>query len=491
MSGSPDGAARSSLDYDALERLRQNHPGWRLLRADHVAMVVSFLDRTFVEPSVRTLSQAEIVSRLDDHLQVLRQEFGEAAFPKTSAEYLDDWANDRHAWLRKFYPRDTDEPHYDLSSGAQSAIVWLSRLGQRQFVGTESRLMTVLELLRQIMEGTETSPSARVAELERRQRELQDEIDRLKAGGAVALLDPSQIRDRFQQMSDTALGLLSDFRDVEASLSVLDRRMRENIATWDRGKGALIGQMFDERDAIRNSDTGRSFRAFWEFIMAPDRQDALAASLEHVLSLEAVQQLPRDPKLGRIHHHWLNEGETTQRTVGRLSERLRQYLDDRAFLESRRILELVRRIEQVAIAVRDNPPPSSLLELDEPSPDLALPFERPLFTPSVRPILDGAALVEGDEGIDASALFEQVHIDKGALRAHIRQMLQREPSVSLGALIKSRPLEHGLAELLTYLGLATDEPRTVVDESATETFLWTDRAGRARVTRLPVILFQR
>ena len=37
------------MDHDTLEALRDRHPAWRLLRAQHAPMVLSFLGRHFVE----------------------------------------------------------------------------------------------------------------------------------------------------------------------------------------------------------------------------------------------------------------------------------------------------------------------------------------------------------------------------------------------------------------------------------------------------------
>ena len=45
-----------------------------------------------------------------------------------------------------------------------------------------------------------------------------------------------------------------------------------------------------------------------------------------------------------------------QRTVARLSEQLRRYLDDQAWLENRRIMQLIRGVEQSALAVRARRP---------------------------------------------------------------------------------------------------------------------------------------
>ncbi len=81
-----------ALDYDTLDLLRQNHPAWRLLRAQHAPLVASFLQRVFVEPNVRNLSQADLVEALEDELFALRERRGAESFPGTAQGYLNDWA---------------------------------------------------------------------------------------------------------------------------------------------------------------------------------------------------------------------------------------------------------------------------------------------------------------------------------------------------------------------------------------------------------------
>jgi hypothetical protein len=69
----------------------------------------------------------------------------------------------------------------------------------------------------------------------------------------------------------TARELLSDFREVEQNFRNLDRSVRERIALWDGGKGALLETIIGERDAIADSDQGKSFRAFWDFPHVAER----------------------------------------------------------------------------------------------------------------------------------------------------------------------------------------------------------------------------
>ena len=103
-----------------------------------------------------------------------------------------------------------------------------------------------------------------------------------------------------------------------------------------------------------------------------------------VFALKEVDALAPDRRLMRIHYDWLEAGEVAQRTVARLSEQLRRYLDDQAWLENRRIMQLIRGVEQSALAVRDRAPADYFMELEEPAPTIDLAMERPLYQPSVQ-----------------------------------------------------------------------------------------------------------
>ena len=95
-----------NLDFETLDALRKNHPGWKLLLADSAPLVVSFLHRTFVQPNIRAISQGNLAEMLEDELFALRERFGSAAFPRRAQDYLTDWASPERGWLRKFYPQN-------------------------------------------------------------------------------------------------------------------------------------------------------------------------------------------------------------------------------------------------------------------------------------------------------------------------------------------------------------------------------------------------
>ncbi len=65
--------------------------------------------------------------------------------------------------------------------------------------------------------------------------------------------------------------------------------------------------------------------------------------LEKVLDMPSVQSLKPEKRTRRIHHGWLEAGEYTQRAVAQLLQQLKRFLDDHAWLENKRIMEVLQR----------------------------------------------------------------------------------------------------------------------------------------------------
>jgi len=448
----------------------------------------------FIAPNVRVMAAADLAEALEDELFALRQHQGGDPFPRKALDYLNDWASPEKGWLRKFYGQGSDEAQFDLTPATEKAIAWLGTLTERSFVGTESRLLTLVALLRQMAEGSESDPARRIEELQQRRLELDAEIARVLAGD-MPVLDDTGVKDRFQQFIQMARELLGDFREVEHNFRQLDRRVRERIALWEGAKGVLLEEIMGERELIANSDQGRSFRAFWDFLMSSRRQEELTGLLARVLALPQVAELKPDARTRRVHYDWLEAGEHTQRTVARLSEQLRRFLDDQAWLENRRIMDILHGIETKALALRDDPPPGAVMGLAESAVALELPMERPLFNPAMKPLLAELQLETGDADIDAGALYAQVVVDKARLARNIRQALQDRPQVTLRELVDSQPLRLGLAELVAYLQLGSDSGKAAVDEAILEPIGWEAlaRTGEPvqRQARLHRVIFVR
>jgi len=477
------------MSFDEVAWLRDNSPAWRLLRADHAPLVLSFLHQVFVEQNVRSIPAAELASRLDDELYALNERDGEPRrFPKSARAYLDDWAAPEAGWLRKYYPQGTDEPHLDATPAVEKALQWVGGLKEREFVGTESRLNTIIDLLRQIVFGTETDPEQRIAELRRQRQEIDDQIARIQAG-ELGLLDDAAVRDRYQQFAATARELLADFREVEENFRRLDRRLREKIAGWHGGKGELLDDVLGSRESIAGSDQGRSFQAFYDFLLSAARQEELTDLLEAVHGLKDLTG--KDTRLRHIHYEWLDAAERTQAMVRQLSEQLRRFLDDQVWFENRRVIDILRSIESHALQLRDHKNVPLTTEIDAPAPAVTLPMERPLYAPVRKARIDSDNVKPADEETDPAALFEQVYVDPEPLRGVVRHALRKSPQVGLAELIAGNPIRQGVAELVTYLSLKDGAFGLVFDEGHEEQIGWHEADGRERKVTMPRVTFVR
>ncbi len=73
--------------------------------------------------------------------------------------------------------------------------------------------------------------------------------------------------------------------------------------------------------------------------------------------------------------------------------------------------------------------------------------------------------------------------------SNIRRALQTRRQVTLAALTIEFPIQQGLAELATYLKLATQDLHAAIDDDKTEVVAWTDDGGRVRQATLPLIIY--
>lgn len=474
------------MDHATAAYLRANSRAWRLLRADSAPLILHVLGQIFIVDNVRTIAEPDLLSRVDDLLYAVNRTLRDpdtdtAAYPRTARAYVDTWADPAAGWLRKFYPDGSSVAHYDASLDVEQAYTFVTGLGTRSFIGTESRLATIVDLLRDIVTGSDADPGARLAELHRRRDALDAQIAGFDATNPV---DPVVLRDRYQHLASTARELLSDFRAVEENFRTLDRSIRADIAAWDGSKGELLDQIVGERHAIAGSDQGRSFQAFHDVLLSSARRDELTDLLERLVAIDSIEV---DPALGRIHFDWLDAAERTQGTVRLLSEQLRRFLDDKVWLENRRVVELLRSIERAASAVRDlaPPPDQDLPDLPGTAPRLSLPFERPLYAVPTFTGLTATGPVEEDDELEWGALFEQIYVDPARLTATVRTALARRDQVGLTQLLTEHPVTQGVAELVGYLGLSEPDFDVVIDEESTDRVLVIDTDGRPRHVRMP------
>jgi Arc/MetJ family transcription regulator len=126
--------------------------------------------------------------------------------------------------------------------------------------------------------------------------------------------------------------------------------------------------------------------------------------------------------------------------------------------------------------------------IDLPWCDIALPFERPLFTPKAAVTIDDLLCAAAADELDVDELFSQHFVDAARIVQHIEATLLDLGQVSLSELCERMPVQNGLAEVVTYLQLGHERFDVVVDDTVRDTVEWRSD-GRSRSMSLPRVVF--
>lgn len=301
------------------------------------------------------------------------------------------------------------------------------------------------------------------------------------------MLGETAVRERYQQFGATARELLSDFREVGEKFRELDRLAREKIASWGGAKGDLLAELVESRSDIGSSDQGASFQAFYDFLLSQDRQEELSDLLRRTQQLEAVSP---DRRLSTVHHDWAEAAERTQRTVRQISEQLRRFLDDQVWVENRRVVDLVRAIEGLALELKDDAPELGL-ELDVPGLPITLPTERPLYVVRESAEVDSMLAPADEEELDLSALMAQSFVDRARLADNLRALVPQGSAATLSDIVAVHPIEQGAAEIVGYLSLDEYDLRLEMDEAVETVIDYVEGDGSPRRVRMPKVTVSR
>lgn len=458
-------------------RLDQS-PTVRLLRSDNAALILGFLYDAFKSRHRLTVPQNELEAGLGDYLEMVRATHADQ-FLQTPAQYLNLWSDDKHRFLRRYYEVGRDEPVVELTYDCERALEWMETLEAREFVGTESRFLAIFEKLREIADKSDTDPKRRIEELRRKKKAIEDEIKRIKEDGRVDHFNETQVKERFFNILDEARRLISDFRMVEDNFKDTTRQVKEEKLLGSKAKGQILGLVLDADDALQESDQGRSFYGFWEFLRSSDKQQELAALTERVLALPEIESLISQHSaeyadhLRRLKTNLHLVGQKTLGSVHRLSEELKRLLHTESLLENKRVIALIEEIKGQALAAKGTIPARKVFINIDGGIKIELPGSRPLWSPTKATTFLDRRPSQGSDEISQTALAAlvgQFHIDIAVLRQQVAMALRDRTQIKLKELVELYPVEKGLSEVMGYFQIATQDPLHMVNEAITETF---------------------
>lgn len=493
------------FNFEFLEQLKDQSIALKLLRSPHFPLIGSFFYHAFIRKNRRNVPYQELIALLDHYLADINESYqdkeGTEKYPKTARAYIDDWISNKGGYLRKYLPINTDEPECDLLPDVEKALRWLEEMQGKSFVGTESRLKLLLQLIGELVHGTSEDQQSKLATLEQKKTELEQQIQAVKLGMDIGY-SATQVREKMYLIADMSRQLLGDFRQVEANFRELDKDTRKKITLGGLQKGNVLDAVFNDQDIIDDSDEGKSFGAFFELLMHGDMRESMRGDLKALLNLEHSKEFAsNDELLQHLYSYLLEAGAKVNGTKVQITDQLRRYIQEQS-QDNKRILELIREYEAKVHQIDDNMlfnntkfNGKSFVTLDSFQAQVSQFFSRNLYQVKQQESFEQRIdEQQHSDDVDLSKLFEVSHINEFELQKQIDQcMAQHHGQATLAQVIKDYPIQYGLDEVLTYVKLACEQTVAAnINQENEQIVTWqTDQEDLQRQLSLPTITFVR
>jgi hypothetical protein len=464
-----------------------------LLRAKNAPLIISFFQKVFSDANVTTISNNELRSKLEGYLEEISydakdDELDSATlfddFSVKSSQYIEKWSNS--GYLRK-YPDDDGEDLHELTPDSIKVLKWLDELEQREYVGTNSRFKDIFFKLQKMIEQANEDADIRIAELNKKKWDIEEEINLLKNGQKPKVADAIEIQEQFYDLSKMARELLADFGEVEQNFEQIRKEIQRKYTERDIAKGTLLVFALDALDEIDQKPQGKSFKAFWEFLTDEKRQQEFTQLTDKLYLLLNDHDINynNDRFFKHLKRYLQVSGKKVIDSNRKLSEKISRVLSEKNLLERRRAIELIGEIKHtayllVSTGVKED---DFIIIEDDPNINLFDRWEPGAENTNITDILFPGTDKRNDS-VDFSSLFDQFTIDEKKLQERIDKMLQDRIQVSLKEVIEEYGLENGLSEIVGYFSIATSAPHNMILEETREPIL----VGHRKVN-MPMILY--
>lgn len=459
------------LDATTLADILNHTPSVELLRLRNREVIIVFLADTFGGQPGAVASDA-IHARLADLLEYRQLASDEDSDIQTNdtyelkaKKYIQHWTN---SGFLTNYQDERGEVFYELSSHASKTLDWLSSLKKEEYVGTESKFKNIFSQLQELVEFTNDDAQKRLQLLEDKKREIEQQIKRIKKGEDVRVFEEFEIVPRFSQLNQSAKELLSDFKEVEDNFKEITKTIYQKHADGGLTKSDILAFTFEALDELKESQRGKSFYAFWSFLLNPTLQaewEKLVRELYNTLENKGISV--QDKFLKGMKKHLHTSGQKVYKANDKMAEKLSRIIRENEASKSVATKLIIQDIKKLLLEISKAKQRPSTLSLElETDINIHLPFERKLtYEPTEEVVYDARPrLADADltQAQDLGKLFAQSNIDKDVLRKRIRAVLKQKSQATLEDIIAHHGgLAQGLPELFGYIGVAKEFKHTI------------------------------
>lgn len=252
-------------------------PTLRLLARKWAPLVIAIFRTAFTRDQ-RTIPADRLHQQVDNYLDELRLA-GKPIPEGTGRALCMQWLG--HNWLVRTRDGDGNE-YYSLTSHALEALDLVQSLTRDRTLISESRIHTILDVVRRVATDANPDRQARLDRLDAQIAGLTAERDRIAAGGEIAPASDDQMLDGYTNLLSLIGQLPSDFKRVEESVAGMHRQIISDF----RGEACPIAQVIDQYLAksdslMRLTAEGRAFEGAFALL----RDEVLLADLRRDLDI--------------------------------------------------------------------------------------------------------------------------------------------------------------------------------------------------------------
>lgn len=453
------------IDSSKIVDILNNSPSVDLLKLRNREVIITFLVSTFSNQQ-GVISSERIHSQLTDYLEVVQVEIDEESevlfsdnYEIKAKKFVQNWTN--KGFLTN-YQDETGEIYYELSSHSSKTLDWLSSLKKEEYVGAESKFKNIFSQLKELVEFTNEDVEKRIQLLEDKKLGIEQQIQRIKTGEDVKVFQDFEIVPRFNQLTKSAKELLSDFKEVEDNFKEITKDIYLKHAEGSLTKSNILEFTFDAIDELKNSQQGKSFYAFYTFILTPSLQEEWGnLTKELYKTLEDKEIEITDYFLKGMKKNLHSSGQKVSKANDKMAEKLSRIIRENEASKSEITKNIIQGIKKSLIELsKAKIKPDVSFEL-ETYIEINIPFERKLTFEQSEELTYITKPKLADEDISHSnhlnKLFNLSAIDKEILRKRIKDVLREKSQTTIAEVIENfGGIEKGLPELFGYIGIVKE-----------------------------------
>lgn len=353
------------MDINQLVQTLNNSPSVKLLKMRSAEFFLAFVTSVFDEQMAIGEEKLQMLleNRLDNQREDITDEdinietLGESNETKAK-RLIKEWTD---KGLFANYQNEDGEIIYELSSHTSKVIDWVTSLKKEEYIGTESKFKTLFSQLKDLEEFSNEDREKRLELLRQKKEDIERQIESLEMGEEIEVYEDYQIEPRYNSLNKLAKELLSDFKEVDDNFKKIIKQIYKR-QTENEGKKDILNYIFDAYAELKDSQQGKSFYAFWEFLLSSELQKMLLNTAQNKernntslnyevieLNLPTERQLNLTPKQEVEYNNIPTEADLDINELERLDKLYNYHQIDRRILR-KRIDIILRENTQTTLA---------------------------------------------------------------------------------------------------------------------------------------------